>query len=61
MLSRMKLVFDEVKLYGTSFRVETSEKRKEVIMEFEALIKKPTFKNENMRRRAGGIISFINY
>jgi hypothetical protein len=34
----MKLVFDEVKLYGTSFRVETSEKRKEVITEFETLL-----------------------
>jgi len=25
MIGSMKLVFDEVKLYGTSFRVETSE------------------------------------
>lgn len=31
MIGKMKLVFDEVKLYGTSFRVESSSKRNEVI------------------------------
>jgi hypothetical protein len=31
MIGKMKMIFDEVKMYGTSFRVETSEKRKEVI------------------------------
>jgi hypothetical protein len=38
MIGRVKMVFDEVKLYGTSFRVETSEKRKEVISELESIL-----------------------
>lgn len=38
MIGKMKMVFDEVKLYGTSFKVETSEKRKEVIADFENIL-----------------------
>lgn len=38
MIGKMKMVFDEVKLYGTSFKVETSEKRNEVIAHFENLL-----------------------
>lgn len=38
MIGKMKMVFDEVKLYGTSFRVESSEKRSEVISELETIL-----------------------
>lgn len=36
----MKRIYDEVKLYGTSCRVETSIKRHEVISELEQMLNK---------------------
>lgn len=52
MIGRVKLVFDEVKLYGTSFRVETSQKRKEVISELESiLLKRLNIIDENKRAK----------
>ncbi|CAD8104029.1 unnamed protein product [Paramecium primaurelia] len=40
MIGRMKRLYDEVKLYGTSCRVETSIKRHEVIQELEQMLNK---------------------
>ncbi|CAD8125702.1 unnamed protein product [Paramecium sonneborni] len=40
MIGRMKRLYDEVKLYGTSCRVETSIKRHEVIQELESMLNK---------------------
>ena len=38
MIGRMKMVFDEVKLYGTSFKVETSNHRVGILYELESIM-----------------------
>jgi len=38
MIGKVKKIYDEVKLYGTSCRVETSIRRKEVIEELEQIL-----------------------
>jgi hypothetical protein len=38
MIGKVKKIYDDVKLYGTSCRVETSIRRKEVIDELEQIL-----------------------
>lgn len=40
MIGKVKRLYDDVKLFGTSCRVETSIRRKEVIEELEQIINK---------------------